>query len=106
MIARHTYEIEKISNLLKGAATRQLKDDDRHPLVGFKRPDGKIPPMGSSHQWKVFLDSEEAIEEAIHYVEMNPVKEGKLAQAWKHRKASSLLLSVRMQTNIENDFKR
>jgi REP element-mobilizing transposase RayT len=82
VIARHTYEVEKIANLLKGAATRQLKEEGCHPLAQFNRPDGKTPPMWSSHQWKVYLDSEEAIEEAIHYVEMNPMKEGKPDQQW------------------------
>lgn len=32
--------------------------------------------------WKVFLDTEEAIEDAIAYVEDNPIKEDKPAQKW------------------------
>jgi hypothetical protein len=38
--------------------------------------------MWASHEWKVYLDSEQSIKAAIHYVEENPVKEGKLKQCW------------------------
>ena len=38
--------------------------------------------MWSEHQWKVYLDSEHAIENAIAYVNDNPVKEGKREQNW------------------------
>jgi REP element-mobilizing transposase RayT len=82
VVARHSYEIEKIANLLKGAATRELKDHNLHPLSGHKRPDGKMPPMWAGHQWAVFLDSANAIDEAINYVELNPEKEGKPRQQW------------------------
>ncbi len=35
-----------------------------------------------NQEWKVFLDTEEAIEDAIRYVEDNPEKEGKPKQSW------------------------
>jgi hypothetical protein len=38
--------------------------------------------MWAEHEWKVYLDSEEEIEEAIHYVEENPLKEDKPRQRW------------------------
>jgi hypothetical protein len=38
--------------------------------------------MWSEHQWKVYLDTEEAIDNAIVYVNDNPPKEGKPAQHW------------------------
>jgi hypothetical protein len=38
--------------------------------------------MWSTGAWKVFLDSEEAIENAIAYVERNPLEEGMRAQRW------------------------
>ena len=82
VIARHSYKIETIANMLKGAATRELKESNLHPLAGFEKPDGRIPPMWAGHQWKVYLDSESAIDEAINYVEMNPEKEGKPRQKW------------------------
>lgn len=82
VIARHTYKVEQIANLLKGAATRQIIDANLHPLAAFAEPGGRPPRMWSEHQWKVYLDSEEAIENAIAYVNDNPVKEGKRPQHW------------------------
>jgi hypothetical protein len=38
--------------------------------------------MWAAHEWKVYLDSEEAIENAIAYVNGNPAKEGKPRQRW------------------------
>ena len=83
VIARHRYKVEQIANLLKGAATRQLIQDDRHPLAAHARPNRRPPGMWARHQWKVYLDSDEQIENAIGYVLDNPVKEGKPRQKWK-----------------------
>ncbi len=33
-------------------------------------------------RWRVYLDSEDAIENAIRYVEENPIKEGRPEQRW------------------------
>lgn len=53
------------------------------PMYGFWLPNDPRPPrMWSSKGWKVFLDSEESIEEAIYYVVQNPIKEGKPQQHW------------------------
>ena len=82
IVARHTYKVEQICNLLKGEATKQLKRESLHPQQRFQRPDGKLPSMWAEGQWKVYLDTEEAIESAIHYVEENPIKEGKPPQKW------------------------
>lgn len=38
--------------------------------------------MWAEHEWDVYLDTEEAIEDATQYVEENPVKEGKPRQQW------------------------
>jgi REP element-mobilizing transposase RayT len=82
VIARHRYKVEQIANLLKREATRQLKNDLLHPQTAFAAADGKLPSMWGEGQWKVFLDSEAAIDAAIRYVEENPIKEGKPAQKW------------------------
>jgi REP element-mobilizing transposase RayT len=82
VIARHTYEVEKIANLLKGEATKQLKKESLHPHAALVKPDERLPPMWAEHQWKVYLDHEEAIEAAIQYVDDNPIKEGKRRQNW------------------------
>jgi hypothetical protein len=39
-------------------------------------------PLWGEHGWNVYLESVEAIERAIRYVENNPIKEGKKAQKW------------------------
>jgi REP element-mobilizing transposase RayT len=82
VIARHTFKVEQVANLLKGEATKQLIRDSLHPQTRFVGADGKLPSMWAEQQWKVFLDSEEAVEAAIRYVEENPVKEGKPRQKW------------------------
>lgn len=83
VIARHPYKVEQIANLLKGAATSQLIKENCHPLASHARPGHRPPRMWSEHEWKVYLDSEEAIENAIAYVEQNPIKENKPKQSWK-----------------------
>lgn len=82
VIARHRYKVEQVANLLKGAATRQLVDDARHPFEQHAKSDQPLPQMWARYQWKVYLHSEEAIENAIAYVIENPIKEGKPKQVW------------------------
>ena len=82
VVARHSYAVEKIANLLKGAATRQLKEAQLHPLADYANAHGKLPSVWAARQWKVYLDNEQAIDEAIHYVETNPEKENKPPQEW------------------------
>ena len=83
VVARHRYKIEQIANLLKGTVTRQLVKEGLHPLIRFASEGQRPPRMWAEHQWKVYLDSEEAIEGAIHYVEQNPEHEGKPRQVWR-----------------------
>ena len=83
VVARHRYSIEQTSNLLKGNATRFILKDNRHPLAAFAKPGERPPRMWAERQWKVYLDSEQAIDNAIAYVNENPIKEGKPAQHWK-----------------------
>ncbi len=82
VIGRHSYRVERIVTLLKGAATTQLIKDKRHPLAHFVGDGGRPPRLWAEHEWKVNLESEEAIENAIQYVVDNPVKEGKPVQTW------------------------
>ena len=69
-------------NLLKGAATRQLINAECHPLARYAAMGERPPRMWAEHEWKVYLDSEEAIETAIDYVEQNPIREDKPQQHW------------------------
>ena len=82
VLARHTYEVEKIARLLKGEATREVMKQNLHPLARFAKPGERPPRMWAEHEWKVYLDSEESIRNAIQYVEENPLKEDKPPQKW------------------------
>jgi REP element-mobilizing transposase RayT len=78
VITRHRYCIEQTANLLKGAATSQLRTDGLDPMANY----GTSRSPWARGQWSVFLDSEESIDNAIHYVEQNPNREGKPRQRW------------------------
>jgi len=82
VLGRYRFKIEQVVNLLKGAATSRLAECGLHPLQQHRRSDGRLPPMWTRREWKVFLDSVDDIEGAIRYVEENPVKEGKRRQRW------------------------
>ena len=83
VIGRHRYKVEQMANLLKGAATTQLIKDNIHPLAVYAKPSRRPPGMWARNEWKVYLCSDEQIENAIAYVNDNPIKEGKPAQIWK-----------------------
>ncbi len=82
VIARHRFKVEYIAGLLKGGASKQLKADGIHPLSKYRNDKGELPTPWNVKCWRVYLDSEEAIDNAIHYVDQNPVKEGKPRQHW------------------------
>ncbi len=81
VIARHTYNVEQIVTLLKGAATRRVIEDRCHPMQQFEA-DGRLPTMWARGCWKVYLDTDESIINAIRYVEQNPIEEGQSKQGW------------------------
>lgn len=82
VLARHTYSAEQMANLFRGAATRQLNKEGCHPLAEFAEDGGKPPAMWAAKPWKIFLDSDAAITDAILYVQNNPIQEGKPQQHW------------------------
>ncbi len=82
VIARHRCSVEVITNQLKGVATAALLAEGLHPLARWTQPDGRVPKCWARGLWKVFLDSPEAVQRAIRYVEDNPTKEGKPPQRW------------------------
>ncbi|XZE19356.1 hypothetical protein SH449x_004674 [Pirellulaceae bacterium SH449] len=82
VIARHSYKVEYIAGLLKGEATKQLKADKLHPFADYADKNGELPTPWGSRCWRVYLDNDEAITNAIHYVDQNPVKEGRPVQEW------------------------
>ena len=82
VVARHRYNVEYIVGLLKGEATKQLRLEGIHPLAQHRDVAGAIPTPWAARCWKVYLESEEAIESAIRYVQDNPQKELKPMQSW------------------------
>jgi REP element-mobilizing transposase RayT len=82
VIARHHQRIERLVNVLKGGATRQLVQERIHPFMDCMDGDGKLPTVWSRGFWKVYLNDPTHIATAIRYVECNPLKEGKKLQRW------------------------
>lgn len=82
VIARHTYEIEKIANLMKGDASRQLAAENIHPFQHIQLKNQRHPPCFSRKRWVVYLFSEADISRTIEYVEHNPIKAGFKPQSW------------------------
>ena len=82
VLARHSYHVERMVNLLKGSTTTEMMKVGNHPLKSHAAPGERPPRMWSAHEWKVFLDSEDGIRQAIAYVERNPENEGKAQQSW------------------------
>jgi REP-associated tyrosine transposase len=82
VVARHAHGGERIAGHLKGRATHQLALEGLHPLAACRQQDGTIPSPWARKSWPVFLETDEAIQRAIAYVEDNPLKEGKPRQRW------------------------
>jgi REP element-mobilizing transposase RayT len=83
VLGRHRYKIEQAAILLKGEATRRLLEKNLHPMKQFQVSEQhRLPSVWGENLWKVYLDTEQAIENAIRYVEENPEREGKPRQRW------------------------
>jgi REP element-mobilizing transposase RayT len=73
VLAPNRLLVEPLVNKLKGCATRQLRAEELFPISRT---------CWSRGQWKVFLNSGQAIDRAIRYVERNPIREGMRQQHW------------------------
>jgi len=83
VVARHDRRIEQIVQHLRARATQQLRCDACHPLARCPKRDGTLPTPWGRQAWHVYLDTPEAVQRAIRYVEGNPAQEGKPAQRWR-----------------------
>jgi REP element-mobilizing transposase RayT len=83
VIGRTGLRIERIANLLKGAATTRLKAEGLHPFADQPYGNGRLPSPWAAKDWHVFLDSPAAIRRAIRYVELNPVRAGRRRQVYR-----------------------
>ena len=81
VIGRPKMAVEQLVIQLKGAATENLKEQGIHPFGDMKDKQGRPPKCFARGEWKVYLDPED-VPRAVHYVEENPVKEGKPRQHW------------------------
>ncbi|MCX7422584.1 MAG: hypothetical protein NT013_23995 [Planctomycetia bacterium] len=81
VLGRCAKSCETKTNFLKGEATKELNKQNLHPLAAHSK-DGRTPTPWAKKHWQVYLDSEQAIENAMAYVLDNPEKEGKPRQTW------------------------
>ena len=82
VVLRHRYHAEQITNLLKGAASRQLSNDRAHPFASYAVEGEWLPKIWARGPWVVFLNSKADISRAVRYVQDNPLREGKRRQRW------------------------
>ena len=82
VIAVHQREITVIAGHLKATATRVLNERGAHPLTGFTGKRGGLPTPWGEGCWKVFIDEEPQLRQAMRYVERHPEKEGLAPQKW------------------------
>lgn len=81
VVARHTYEVEQIANLMKGAAT-QLLCEGRHPFGERRNARGDVPACFARKWWVVFLHTEDDVTRTVDYVRRNPLRAGLPEQRW------------------------
>ncbi|MBK8267775.1 MAG: transposase [Planctomycetes bacterium] len=82
VVGRSAHSIEDVSTRLKSEASRKLVDESLHPFDELRNSAGDLPSVWAEGEWKVFLNSPEAITHEIQYVEENPIKAGLKPQRW------------------------
>lgn len=88
VVGRGRLAVERLVIALKGAATRELKNEGIHPLAAFAHAAGNVPKCFARGEWTVYLDPKD-VTRAIRYVENNPLKEGLPRQTWSFVRASA-----------------
>jgi REP-associated tyrosine transposase len=79
---RHRYKSEMVNNLLKGELTKSLVEWDVHPFRSHVRSGERPPPCWGRKWWTVYIDNLDHLQQAIPYVEDNPLKDGRPRQKW------------------------
>lgn len=82
VVGEHRLSGDELLAALKRAATKQLNEEQVHPLKNYPRSNGKLLSPWASGGWKVFLDTADDMHRAIRYVEQNPIKAGLKCQRW------------------------
>ncbi len=82
VVSASPHKPAKVLGHLKREAALALKVAGLHPFqINFEHT-GNLPSCWAEGGWKVYLDTTADIHRAIHYVENNPLKEGKRLQRW------------------------
>ncbi len=82
VIRRHERLVERMVAHLKSAATRQMRIDGAHPMRKLGGEADRLPSPWAEGQWKVFIDDQSHLRNAIDYVNDNPAKAGLPRQTW------------------------
>jgi REP element-mobilizing transposase RayT len=82
VVDRYRLSVEQVVIQLKGDATERLVAENLHPFAHIRLPNGRPPECWARGEWSVFLETKEDVRRAIHYVDENPLKEGKPRQRW------------------------
>ena len=82
VLGRHERRVEQIVGHFKGRATQKLVAEQQHPLASHCTAEGSTPSPWSRRSWRVYLNDDLHVRNAIRYVEANPTREGKPVQHW------------------------
>lgn len=82
VLGAHAHHVDRIAAHMKAKATIQLNREGLHPLAEHPRTDGTLPSPWARNYWCPFIDSVEYLDQAIRYVERNPIRSGLKAQRW------------------------
>ncbi|MBT5020607.1 MAG: hypothetical protein HON04_17885, partial [Planctomicrobium sp.] len=78
-----TMQAEDIEEQMKRYGSNTLTRSGLHPMYSYRDQNkGRIPSIWAEGHWAVYIDSEQQLKSAIHYVEQNPIKEWKPRQHW------------------------
>ncbi len=75
-------QMETVSNMLKGAATKALNRAGVHPFARYTTPGQRVPKCWAEGQWDRWIQDEADLRACILYVEENPIKAGLPPQRW------------------------
>jgi len=82
VMARHAKHIDTIAAHLKAKATRQMSEENIHPLAQHASSNGRVPSPWARNYWAPYILSCDHMRQAITYVERNPIKAGLKSQRW------------------------
>lgn len=82
VIGKHERMYEQIVSHLRSRATTQLRAEDLHPFAAYES-ERRVPSFWGEGLWKVYCFDREHVNNAIGYVNRNPLREGKRAQTWR-----------------------